>query len=172
MKLRFKNGRRLWLLAIPFLAIGVWYECGAVTYATSLRLYVVPSGSMSPAIAPGDRICVEPSHGATPKRGEIWLVSKPGATFVKRVVGLPGESVEVVGGRVMIDGRPLAEPYIAGPMSYSMAPVRLKRGQYFVLGDSRNASFDSHDWGPAEDQELIGRVKFRPWPPNRVGGIR
>jgi signal peptidase I len=95
-----------------------------------------------------------------------------GRIGVKRVVGLPGESIEVAGGRVLVDGEPMDEPYIAGPISYTMPAVRLQPGQYLVLGDNRNNSNDSHNWGPLEEGRFIGRVKFRPWPPSRIGGLR
>ena len=71
----------------------------------------------------------------------------------------------------MIDGKPLAEPYLAGPIGYSMPPVKLKANDFFLLGDNRNASSDSHVWGPAPKQGFIGRVDFRHWPPGRMGGL-
>jgi signal peptidase I len=170
--MRFRR-RKTWLLLIPFLAAGAWFASSAVIYATSIKVYLVPSKSMSPTLAPGDRICVDTRRGFTPKRGELWVLSTPkGWTAVKRVIGLPGETLEVAGGKVLIDGHAPAEPYLAGPISYTMPPVRLEAGQFFVLGDSRNASNDSHVWGPLEGGRLIGRVDFRPWPPSRIGGLR
>jgi signal peptidase I len=169
MKRRWKP----WLLLIPFLAAGTWFAWGAMLYAASVRVYQIPTKSMSPTLAPGDKLFVETRPGATPKRGEIWVFFMPQRGIgAKRVIGLPGESVEVAGGRVLVDGQPIAEPYIAGPIAYAMPPVRLKAGQYLVLGDNRNASNDSHVWGPLEKGDLIGRVKFRPWPPSRIGGLR
>jgi signal peptidase I len=169
------RGRRhkIWLLLIPLVAAGLWFAWSAATYASTLRLYVVPSVSMSPTITPGDRVCVEPRRGNEPGRGEVWIFQMPnGQVFIKRVIGLPGESVQVSGGRVLIDGKPLAEPYVAAPMNYSLAPVRLEAGRYFVLGDNRNASNDSHLWGPVPRSQLLGRVQFRPWPPSRIGQLR
>src|SRR4051812_8906376 len=69
---------------------------------------------------PGDRICVDSRPGNTPKRGEIWVAATPiGWLAAKRVIGLPGETIEVAGGKVLIDGRPIAEPYLTGPITYS-----------------------------------------------------
>jgi signal peptidase I len=167
-----RRWRRVWLLAIPVIVLGLWLALGGVIYATSLRSFVIPSKSMAPTIAPNDRVIVDTRSGQTPKRGEIWVFTLPnGSKGVKRVVGLPGETIEVAGGRLVIDSKPLAEPYLVGPIGYSMPPVELKSNEFFVLGDNRNASFDSHVWGPAPKSGFIGRVEFRHWPPARLGGL-
>jgi signal peptidase I len=167
-----RRWRKTWPILITLLGFGLWLAWEVATHAASLSLYVVPTGSMSPTIAPGDRICVDARGGDEPARGEVWAFRMPKlGVFIKRVVGLPGEVVEVAGGRLLVDGRPLAEPYVAGPITYAMPPVRLEAGQYFVLGDNRNASNDSHVWGPLPSGQFIGRVKFRPWPPSRIGGL-
>ena len=167
-----RRWRRAWLLAIPPLIIGLWLAWGGVIYATSLRLYLIPTKSMAPTLAPNDRIVVGTRSGNTPRRGEIWVFTLPNRSLgVKRVVGLPGETMEVTGGRLLVDGKPLAEPYLAGPIGYSMPLVRIKSNEFFVLGDNRNASFDSHVWGPAPKKGFIGRVEFRHWPPARMGGL-
>jgi signal peptidase I len=165
--------RKVWLLLSLFLAAGLWFAWNAVTYATAVRVYFVPTKSMSPTLAPADRIIADTRPRIPPKRGEIWVFNMPsGSIGVKRVVGLPGESVEVAGGRVLVDGQPLTEPYLAGPITYTMPAVRLQAGEYFVLGDNRNGSNDSHLWGPLEVDRFIGPVRFRPWPPSRIGRLR
>ena len=106
---------RLLLILVPFLGLTLWYASFAVAYVANLRVYFIPSGSMSPTIAPGDRITIDRGAGS-PGRGEIWVFSMPdGATLVKRVIGLPGETIEVSGGRVLIDDRPIDEPYLDRP---------------------------------------------------------
>src|SRR5262245_40514828 len=131
--------RRLWLLALPVLAAGAWFALNAVSYATSLRLSSIPSRSTSPTLKPGDKACIELITRARPKRGEIWVFTSPvGSAFVKRVIGLPGETVEVVAGKVKVDGRPLDEPYLTRTPTYAMPPARLGAGEYFMLGDNRN----------------------------------
>src|SRR3954447_9554924 len=93
--------RRLWLLLVPLLALGTWSLWSVTIDAASLRVYQVPSKSMSPTIAPGDRIFVETRPADAPRRGEIWAFRMMnGKVWVKRVIGLPGESIEVAGGRV------------------------------------------------------------------------
>lgn len=161
--------RRRWLLLLPFLAVGSWGVSHTVGYATSLRLYSIPSGSMSPTLKAGDRVCVETTSQARPKRGEIWVFTSPrGSAFVKRIVGLPGETIEVAAGRVRIDGEPLEELYLASVPSYTMPPVHLAAGEYFLLGDNRNASNDSHVLGPVPEDKFLGRVRYRYWPTRRL----
>jgi signal peptidase I len=165
--------RRAWLLAIPGLVLATWLAWSGVLYATSLRLFLIPTTSMAPTLTKGDRIAVDTRGGGNPRRGELWVFTMPnGAAGVKRVIGLPGETIEVKGGQVLIDGKALAEPYLSTPPSYTLARVTLGPEQYFLLGDNRNASFDSHVWGPAPRKLFIGRVEFRPWPPSRIGGLR
>ena len=164
-----RRSRRLLLLLIPAVAAVLWYGSHAVGYVASHRAFVIPSRSMAPTILPGDRITVD-IRGGTPERGEIWAFHGPNSTnLIKRVVGLPGETIEVAGGRVLIDGKPLDEPYLAAPMTYTMPPTRLGPDQYFMLGDSRNASADSHIWGPLRKGKFIGRAEHRFWPQDRIG---
>jgi signal peptidase I len=168
-----RRWRKAWLLATPVVVVGAWLAWGGVIYATSLRLFLIPTKSMAPTLLPNDRIVVDTRAGNTPRRGEIWVFALPNRSLaVKRVIGLPGETIEVAGGRVVIDGKPLVEPYLSGPIGYTMAPVTVKPNEFFVLGDNRNASFDSHVWGPAPKQEFLGRVEFRHWPPARLGGLK
>jgi signal peptidase I len=160
------------LAAIPLGAAGLWLAWGGLIYATSLRLYMIPTNSMAPTLKKGDKFVVDTRAGNTPRRGELWVHWLPIRTLaVKRVIGLPGETVAVSGGRVWIDGKPLAEPYLTSPTSYTMAPVELKQDEYFMLGDNRGGSFDSHIWGPLGKKQFVGRVEFRSWPPGRISGL-
>lgn len=87
--------------------------------------------------------------------------------FIKRVIALPGQSVEVRDGHVYVDGHPLAEPYISAPPNYTMPLTVVPEKFVFVLGDNRNNSFDSHLFGPIEQSRLIGRAELRYWPFDR-----
>lgn len=165
--------RRLGVLAFLFGA-GWMFWIVALAGAT-LRAYSVPSSSMAPAIKPGDQVCVEVGPGKGPLRGEIWALHlpnspPPGHTAVKRIIGLAGETVQVAGGKVLIDGTPLNEPYLSVVPTYTTTPITLGPNEFFVLGDNRNASNDSHIWGPASRDELVGRVTLRYWPLSRLGG--
>ncbi|MCC6629408.1 MAG: signal peptidase I [Chloroflexi bacterium] len=107
-----------------------------------------------------------------PQRGDIVVFWPPAATdrpFIKRIIGLPGEQVDVRGGTVLVDGRPLSEPYVRGLASYAAAPVIVPPGQYYVLGDNRNNSTDSHLFGVLAVDEIIGRAWLSYWPSDRWG---
>ena len=118
------------------------------------------------------------SHPA--QRGEVIVFqapSMPDQAFVKRVIGLPGERVEIRDGKVLINGETLDEPYLAHSNvvgSMTCVPTLrqfdciLQEGQYFVLGDNRNRSNDSRDWGPVTVDEIVGEVWFIYWPPSRL----
>ena len=167
---RKRRKRLLWLL-LPVVLGLVWCGARAVGYAANHRVYVVPSGSMAPAILPGDRVLVE-LRDAPPARGEIWLVQGPTSALVKRVIGRPGETIEVRDDRVWIDGEPLDEPYLIAPTGGTMPPLRLGPDQYFLMGDTRGISLDSRTFGPVQAGKLFGRVEYRCWPSNRLGAIR
>jgi signal peptidase I len=169
----WRKSKRIWLVLLPALTVFAWFFVDAAAYAAFLRVYFIPTGSMSPTLAAGDRIAVDSRPGLRPRRGEVWVFSVPnGGIWVKRIVGLPGETVEVSGGRVLVNGTPLAEPYLAAPTPYAMPPTRVGPDQYFVLGDNRKAAQDSHSLGPLHASRLLGRVQYRYWPPARFGALR
>jgi len=168
-----QRGRKRGLGLVFLLMVGAWSFLAIARSAYSLRAYTVPTGSMAPAIKPGDQVCVQISTTAQPSRGEIWTFQMPVPKFtaIKRVIGLPGETIEIRSGRVFIDGHLLSEPYLLAPFTYSLPPVKLGPEEYFLLGDSRNASNDSHIFGPVKKAALIGPVKYRYWPATRIGGF-
>lgn len=88
--------------------------------------------------------------------------------YIKRVVGLPGEQIRIRGGEVVVDGVPLQEPYVANQGAYSGA-WRLGSDEYFVLGDNRGNSSDSHMWGTLPEENIIGRAWLCYWPPEDWG---
>ena len=115
-----------------------------------------------------------------PERGEVIVFNYPLDTtkrFIKRVIGLPGETVRIDGGSVTIstvDGKTmiLDETYIpANLKAPDMATYKLGEGQYFVLGDNRPYSSDSQDWGDVPQRDIIGKVEFRLWPLNDLSKI-
>ena len=120
-------------------------------------------------------------HFRNPKRGEIIVFNTPpeakircgaGGTFVKRLVGLPGETVSERDGIVYINGVELKEPYIAPDRRDHEPPrtwAKIPKGYYFFMGDNRAQSCDSRVWGPVPRRNLIGEVFFVYWPPNRLG---
>ena len=177
----------------------VFTIAGAVVIVFALKAWVVnpyriPSSSMEPTLhcarpAPGcearysDRVLANRFiyHFRDPKRGEIIVFKTPplaqvrcgaGGTFVKRLIGLPGEVVSERDGFIYINGRRLDEPYIQPSRRDHEPPrtwPRVPAGEYFVMGDNRSQSCDSRVWGPVPRANLIGEVFFVYWPPNRLG---
>ena len=129
-------------------------------------------------IGPLDAIIPGKSNGdylfGGPKRGDVVVFRSPfndDRDFVKRVIGLPGDVMEVRGGVVFVNQTPLAESdYITAPPSYTLSRLVVPPEHYFVLGDNRNASSDSHIFGPIHKDLLVGKVIFRWFPLDRIGG--
>jgi signal peptidase I len=110
-----------------------------------------------------------------PQRGDIVVFrfpQDPRRDFIKRVVGLPGEEVEVRGGTVFVNGRALDERYIASRPQYPYAKKRVPSNEYFVLGDNRNNSHDSHVWDFLPRDYMIGKAWVSYWPVNSWGIVQ
>lgn len=110
------------------------------------------------------------------QRGDIvvfWYPLDPSKSFIKRVVGLPGEIMEIRRGRVFINGQFLPEPYV--PIQFAddqnYAPVRVPPNSFYVLGDHRTSSNDSRSWGTVERKFIYGKAVFAYWPVSRFGVI-
>lgn len=168
----------------------------AVVVAVVLRIFVVatysiPSGSMEPTLQIGDRIVVDKLayhfHGVD--RGNIIVFSTPAnencagppvADLVKRVIGLPGETISLADGKVYINGHLLPEPWLPaairaesypGPSDASYAlhqAFRIPTGDVYVMGDNRTESCDSRYWGPIRESTIVGKVDLRIWPLSRL----
>ena len=149
----------------------------------------IPSGSMLPTLQLQDRILVEKlrprlerqRHQSLPLNSVVvfrvpeQLVQAgydPNAALIKRVVGRPGDQLEVKEGQLIRNGSTIQEPWIADRMDYAMAPVEVPQGELWVMGDNRNASLDSHLWGPLPEDDVIGTAIWRYWPLSRFGPIR
>ncbi|HEY8477634.1 MAG TPA: signal peptidase I [Chloroflexota bacterium] len=107
-----------------------------------------------------------------PQRGDIIVFRAPDATdrdLIKRVVALPGEVVEVRQRRVLVNGEPIPEPYIRALPNYDQPPQRVPPGHYYVLGDNRPFSSDSHMWGFVPEENIVGRAWLSYWPPGEWG---
>ncbi len=109
-----------------------------------------------------------------PDRGDVVVFeppNRPEDDYVKRVVALPGETVEIIRGQVFINGELFDETYEPVPGSYSTPLQTVPEGQVFVLGDNRNNSNDSHTWGPLPIENIVGRAWLSYWPPSSWGTI-
>lgn len=141
----------------------------------------IPSGNMEPTLQINDRLIINKwsYYFQDPQRGDI-VVFYPTETlkqqnfkdaFIKRIIGMPGDKVEIKDGQVYINDQPLAETYIKEPPDYTFEPVTVPPDSYFVLGDNRNNSYDSRYWGFVPRENIIGKAVKRYWPPNRMGAI-
>jgi signal peptidase I len=107
-----------------------------------------------------------------PQRGDIVVFrypKDPSRDFIKRVIALPGETVEVRQGKVYVNNQLIDEFYLNEIPNYSAPAYKLPSGEYFVLGDNRNNSSDSHVWGPVPRDNIIGRAWLSYWPPEHLG---
>jgi signal peptidase I len=97
----------------------------------------------------------------------------PSKSYIKRVIGLPGDDVSIRGGRVLVNGKPLPEPYV--PPSYvddqNFSPVHVEPNHYFVLGDHRTSSNDSREWGTVDRRYVYGKAVFVYWPLSQMGWV-
>jgi signal peptidase I len=170
---------------------------GAILIVLAVKQWVVnpyriPSSSMEPTLH-----CARPADGcearfsdrvlacricyrvASPARGDIVVFNTPpaakqdcgtGGVYVKRLIGLPGETWSERDGHVFIDGKRLDEPYVRTERRdrETHGPQRIPAGHYFFMGDNRQFSCDSRRWGTVERSALIGKVIAVYWPPNRI----
>jgi signal peptidase I len=138
---------------------------------------VVQGPSMQPTLHYNERVVVEKltyrlAHG--PRRGDVIVVEVAGQEdpLIKRVVGLPGETIAVQNGRVTINGRPLEEPWAILEGGQDYPPTLVPPLHVFVLGDNRGQSQDSRAFGPVRVDDVIGRAWVIYWPPSQIGVIR
>jgi signal peptidase I len=126
--------------------------------------------SMQPNLHEGEYVIVDKVSYAfrQPERGEIVVLKNPNPgqpDLIKRVIGLPSETIDVRGGQVHVNGQPLTEPYIKQPMASDYPANELQAGQYFVMGDNRNNSEDSRIFGARPASDIVGRAWIIYWPP-------
>ena len=145
--------------------------------------FYIPSPSMVPTLEIGDRVLVNKFvyRFSDPQRGDIIVfrsVAEGGVDLIKRVVGLPGDKVELLHGQVFLNGQRQNEPYVVNkpcvrsrPKTCSYGPVTVPKGHYFVMGDNRANSEDSRFIGPVPKKTIVGEAFLRLWPPGRVGSL-
>lgn len=133
--------------------------------------------SSYPNIQPGDYVLLDKVsyHFRDPHRGEMVILNSPqssGADLIKRIIGMPGETVEVRDGFVYINGKPLVEDYIREKPRYIYEEQRVPLGSYFVLGDNRNVAVDSHNGWFLPHDNVRGRAWLIYWPVSRMQVVK
>ena len=186
-------------LPSPWDTIVDWVVTIAIAVAAVLAIkewvvnpYRIPSSSMEPTLH-----CAAPAVGCQagasdrvlanrfiyrfrdPERGDIVVFETPeeavercgaGGTFVKRLIGLPGDTIVQRSGILRVNGSPLEESYVnGGPLGLDFPERTLGADEYFMMGDNRGQSCDSREWGPVSREDLIGPVFAVYWPPTRLG---
>lgn len=152
---------------LPTLEPGYYLMVDKITYS---RVDTARLGAIIPFWRPQS-----PRHiylARSPARGDVIVFDYPNdptRQFVKRIIGIPGDTVAIRDGRVIVNDVPLAEPYIVARSSDRLSPRSLDAGQYFVLGDNRSGSRDSRHWGALDDEYIIGKVWAIYWPRSAWG---
>jgi signal peptidase I len=181
-----------WVETLKTIGLSAVLALGIRSFVAEARY--IPSGSMLPTLQINDRLIIDKiSYRVTnPVRGDI-VVFNPTAqlekekdddgkqkfneAFIKRVIGLPGDKIDVKGGKVYINGKVITEKYLGEAPQYNWSSTELTpdgivpEGHYLVLGDNRNNSYDSHYWGFVPKEKIVGKATVRFWPINRAGGI-
>ncbi|MEW6171739.1 MAG: signal peptidase I [Bacillota bacterium] len=146
------------------------------TYVAEARVILGPS--MMPTLESGDLLLVEKFsfRMAGLERGDVVIFDPPPAAhsrkdYVKRVIGLPGETVEMLNGTVYINGVPLSEDYIGPHPAMSFAPLKVPEDSVFVMGDNRGNSYDSREWGFLPEKSVVGRALIRIYPLRKIGSL-
>ena len=174
-----------WIETLKTIGLSAILAFGIRSFVAEARY--IPSGSMLPTLQIDDRLIIDKIsyRFSNPVRGDI-VVFNPTAqlekekfkdAFIKRVIGLPGDRIDVKDGKVYINGKVLNERYLDEAPAYNWSSTALTpdgivpEGHYLVLGDNRNNSYDSHYWGFVPKDKIVGKATVRFWPINRTGGI-
>jgi signal peptidase I len=141
---------------------------------TLIQNFRIEGDSMEPNLYEGQYLIVDKLvyYLHPPERGDVVVFhypNNPSRDFIKRIIGLPGEKVEVKEERLFINDEELEEPYALHMGQYTWGPQRLGEDEYFVLGDNRNHSHDSHSWGPLSGDAIVGKAWISYWPPKHLG---
>ena len=165
--------RDVFLIVVVFILLGVF----------AVQPVVVEGTSMLPQLHDGERLLVnklvyykiQGVGWGHLERGDIvvfWYPSDPDKSFVKRIIGLPGETVEIRNGKVFINGAELNEPYLDSVHNQSLRDNMIRtveKHYYFVMGDNRDNSLDSRIWGLVPEKYIYGKAFFRYWRPENMG---
>jgi signal peptidase I len=154
-----------------------WVIIIAVAFGASYALrhwvvqpYRIQMSSMETTVFPNDLVMVDKLsyHFHQPRRGDVIIFWPPGITsgdpYIKRVIGLPGETVEAKDGKIYVNGKAADEPYLHGYVMPDFSPTPVPQGQLFVMGDNRAVSLDSRSFGTVSTSSIIGRGMFAYWP--------
>lgn len=170
-----KSGRTQWLGAAVTVAAGLVLGLGLGAVA---EVRYIPSESMAPTLKVDDQVIVSKISYwfGRPERNDIVVFRSPDelrsqnidSVLIKRIVGVPGDKLMIHSGRLWVNDVQVNEPFVHSSIDYGYGPVTVPPNSYFVLGDNRNQSYDSHFWGFAARSDLIGKAVVRFYPITQV----
>ena len=185
LKDRFKEKNKLFFYSIDFIETIVIALILALLIKTYIiQVSVVPTGSMIPTLIGGvdgkfnDRLFVNKFvyYFKTPERGDIVVFKSPhqdGKDYVKRCIGLPGDSIEIKQGGVYVNGKELILVGVNIRKDYTYyGPSQIPEKSYFMLGDNRSMSLDSRAWGFVKEKDIIGKALFTFWPISQIRALK
>lgn len=165
-------GYNQWEMKSFLRELGITLALGLVIFLilhAAIESFVVFEYCMEPNFEPGQRLMVNKMayRFGEPQRGDVIILRPPittEAVFIKRVVGLPGDTVAAHDGALYVNGTRLDEPYLYEPITYTLTERTIREGEYFVLGDNRNIANDSHRGWTLPREDIIGKVWLTYWP--------
>lgn len=172
------RGFARWLVETTVM-VGVAFAIAMVFRATVAQAYEIPTPSMEPTIMVHDRVLTErvSHYFRDPKVGDVVVIDNPSGgaiPYVKRVIALAGQTVDVRDGSVWVDDERLTEPYTHGLPSERLSldlPLTVPNGYVWLMGDNRTNSSDSRDFGPVPTDSIQARALCVYWPPEHAGGL-
>lgn len=166
-----KSARLQWLGAMATVVAGLTFGLGIYSVA---EVRYIPSESMTPTLQVDDQVVVSKISYwfSRPARDDIVVFRAPtelrtqniDSNLIKRIVGVPGDKLMIRSGRLWVNDVQVEEPFVSGPTNYGYGPAVVPPNSYFVLGDNRNHSYDSHFWGFVTRSDLIGKAVVRFYP--------
>ncbi|NOQ17797.1 MAG: signal peptidase I [Dehalococcoidales bacterium] len=156
------------ILVVVLIAVGIFF-----LLQVTIQSFVVVGSSMMPSYEDGQRLLVNKVfyRFGEPEMGDVIVFHPPTSRrvdYIKRIIAGPGDTVEIEGGMVYVNDVAISEPYIRAHPSYTVSQKRVPENEYFVLGDNRNNSNDSHSGWTVEREDIIGKVWISIWPPGLI----
>jgi signal peptidase I len=176
--------RSIEALTILILVSGILNSYLPNLIETKIEPFIIPSGSMIPTLAVKDRVLVYKDKNYQPQVGDIIVFHEtesarqleiatntnttPAKFYIKRIIAIPHQTISIKNGIVYLNGRSIVEDYLNEPPDYYLPTTTVPDNSYFVLGDNRNDSFDSHIWGFLPQEKIVGKAYKIYWPGNRI----
>jgi signal peptidase I len=144
-----------------------------------IEIVKIPTGSMIPTIQLQERVMVDKIYYRFSglNRGDVIVFIPPPELgykdpFIKRLIGIPGDTIKIENGVLFVNDKAVKEPYLNEKPTHDFGPIEVEKDKFFVMGDNRNSSADSREWGTLSKENVTGRAMLRTWPLNRIGLLK